>query len=95
MGVERHILVWHGVGRDMNGWGVKSKAWVNQTQVYRRIPPVWILLRYALSPQSLLSLSVCILMSTTLSVWICTDETVILSPSCPCVKLSTAPTKAH
>lgn len=42
-----------------------------------------------------LPISACILMSTSLSVWICIDETVILFPCRPCVQLSTAPTKTH
>lgn len=42
-----------------------------------------------------LPISVYILMSTSLSVWICIDETVILFPCRPCVQLSTAPTKTH
>lgn len=95
-GAERRILVWHGeVGTE-----VERGRWMAQKRRESKSTVVFLPMRMFTSctlTQSLcpLPISVCILMSTSLSVWICIDETVILFPCRPCVQLSTASTKTH
>lgn len=84
-GAERCILVWHRKG------GEGSAGRMDNTHTPSPKSKSTFPLCRCLHPVS----CVCILMSDALSVWICIDETVILFPCCPCVQLSTAPTKTH
>lgn len=89
LGVERCILVWHEVGEDGGSTGKmddKKRKGAKLTDMF--------LLCGCLHGITFAPL-VCILMSTTVSVWILIDETVILLHCCPCEILSTAPTKTH